>query len=58
MVAALNAPSYFEHVEGRTAPVPEVLEWEDPGTITVRIVTLTPERAEEIRRQIEQAAQP
>lgn len=47
-----SAPSYFEHVEGRRAPVPDLVEWEDPTEITVRIVELTPERVEEIRRQI------
>ena len=51
----MNAPSYFEHNEGQRVARPEMIEWEEPGEITVKIVTLTPERAEQIRKQIEEA---
>jgi hypothetical protein len=52
--AVSTAPSYFEHNAGQ--PQLDVVEFEHPEEITVRIVTLTPERAEQIRRQIEEAS--
>lgn len=52
----MNAQSYFEHMAGQK-PQLDVVEWEDPEEITVRIVSLTPERAEEIRQQIEKGSE-
>jgi hypothetical protein len=47
----MTAPTYFEHVDKARREF-DLVEWEDPEEITVRIVALTPERVDEIRRQI------
>jgi hypothetical protein len=47
------APSYFEHVEGKTQPDLEVIPWEDPTEITVVERELTPEEFERIRQRFE-----
>jgi DNA-directed RNA polymerase subunit F len=60
MVAGMTHPaearSYFEHLDAARREF-DLVEWEDPEEITVRIVALTPERADEIRRQIEKGSE-
>jgi hypothetical protein len=53
----MTAPSYFEHVDQARREF-DLVEWEDPEEITVRITALTDEEAEAMRRMCEEAAKP